>query len=270
MFELLAIFTFILGTIIGSFLNVVSLRMKTGRSINGRSFCFSCGKTLGALELVPVISFLVLSGKCKKCNSKISAQYIGVELITGFVFLCVFLKYFSDLATLPFLTLTYYFTLFSILIVIGIYDLKHKIVPDALAFWFATISLLGLFYFKGFEYLFSYPGFLDLLAGPIFFTPFYLLWFFSDGRLIGLGDGKLAVGIGWMLGLVSGSSAIVLGFWIGAIFSLCLMFWSYIFRYKKIGLKSEIPFAPFMILGILLSFIFEFDILSLKIFLDIF
>lgn len=269
MLEILAIFTFILGTIIGSFLNVVSLRYATGRNIRGRSFCFSCGKTLGALELIPVFSFLALSGKCKKCSSKISAQYITVELLTGLVFLSVFLKFYENMQTLPLFSLTYYFILFSILIVIGVYDLKHKIIPDRLSFLFAAVSLLGLFYFKGFDYLFSYPGILDLLAGPIFFTPFFLLWLLSKGRLMGLGDGKLAVGIGWMLGLVSGSSAIILGFWIGAIFSLCLMFWSYIFKKKNIGLKSEIPFAPFMIIGIFAAFLFNADILGLGFLLSV-
>jgi leader peptidase (prepilin peptidase) / N-methyltransferase len=263
MLELFSIFVFILGTIIGSFLNVVILRYSTGRNTRGRSFCFTCGKTLGALELIPVFSFLMLGGKCKKCNSRISLQYICVELLTGFLFLAVFLKFFSNIYTIPFFTLTYYFTLFSILVVIGVYDLKHKIVPDRLAFLFAGISLFGLLWFKSYDYLFSYPGFLDLLAGPIFFLPFYTLWRFSGGRLIGLGDGKLAIGIGWMLGLVAGTSAIILGFWIGAVFSLCLMFWGYIFHHKKVGLKTEIPFAPFLILGVLVAFMFDIDILSL-------
>ncbi len=270
MFEILAIFTFILGAIIGSFLNVVSLRYGTGKSVKGRSFCFSCGKTLGALELIPVVSFLLLSGRCKKCDSRISLQYITVELLTGFVFLATFLKFYQDIYVIPFFTLSYYFILFSILIVISVYDLKHKIIPDKLSFIFATVAFLGLFFFKGPQYLFSYPGVLDLLAGPIFFIPFFLLWYLSRGRLMGLGDGKLVVGIGWMLGLIGGSSAIILGFWIGATFSICLMLWGYIFKQKHVGLKSEIPFAPFLILGIFIAFLSNIDILGLSSILSLF
>lgn len=269
MLEILAIFTFILGTIIGSFLNVVALRFGTGRNVRGRSFCFSCGKTLSALELVPVLSFLFLRGRCRKCKSRISMQYIAVEVLTGIVFLSVFLKFQSSLYVLPLFLLTFYFLLFSILIVIGIYDLKHTVVPDKLSFIFAMVALVGLFFFKGPDYLFSHPGIFDLLAGPLFFLPFFLLWYFSGGRLIGLGDGKLAIGIGWMLGLVSGASAIILSFWIGAIFSIIFMIWGVISK-KAIGLKTEIPFAPFMILGTLIAFLSNVDILSLRYLLDAF
>src|SRR5690242_17998674 len=79
---------FILGTIIGSYINVVVLRYHTGRSsVTGRSLCFSCGKTLSWYELVPIFSFLFLNGKCLGCNSRISYQYPIVEFITGILFL---------------------------------------------------------------------------------------------------------------------------------------------------------------------------------------
>lgn len=270
MFEILAIFTFVLGTIIGSFLNVVALRFGTGRGVKGRSFCFSCGKTLSAMELIPVISFLMLRGKCKKCKSRISFQYMAVELLTGLVFLLIFLKFLGSLSTLPLFLLTFYFLTFSILIVIGVYDLKHTVVPDRLSLLFALISLGGLFFFKGGAYLFSFPGYLDLLAGPILFLPFFMLWFFSKGTLIGLGDGKLAVGMGWMLGLVGGASAMILSFWIGAVFSIFFMLVDSVFRQGKIGLKTEIPFAPFMIAGAFIAFLSDIDILSLRYILGLF
>jgi prepilin signal peptidase PulO-like enzyme (type II secretory pathway) len=76
---------------------------------------------------------------------------------------------------------------------------------------------------------------------------------------MGLGDAKLMLGIGWMLGLFMGLAAIILAFWIGAIISLCIMF---IYR-KKINMKTEIPFAPFLILGTLIAFLFSLDVFSL-------
>ena len=81
---------------------------------------------------------------------------------------------------------------------------------------------------------------------------------------MGLGDGKLAVGVGFMLGLASGASAIIVGFWSGALFSLFIMVYSKIKKGKHIGLKSAIPFAPFIIFGVFVSFIWDLDILSVK------
>ena len=89
-----AILFFIFGTIVGSFLNVLILRYNTGISAaRGRSFCFSCGKNLNWLELVPVLSFLFQKGKCRGCKSKISWQYPLVECLTGLLFVGVFLRY---------------------------------------------------------------------------------------------------------------------------------------------------------------------------------
>ncbi|NDE68410.1 prepilin peptidase, partial [bacterium] len=80
---LIIFFTFVFGTIIGSFLNVVSLRYNTGMGVNGRSRCFSCGKTLRWMELVPILSFVWQMGKCRKCETRISWQYPLIEAVAG-------------------------------------------------------------------------------------------------------------------------------------------------------------------------------------------
>src|SRR3989344_4234135 len=95
-------FFFVFGAIIGSFLNVIILRYNTGLSqknsigFSGRSHCFSCGKNIKWYDLVPVLSFLFLKGRCRHCKSKISIQYPLVEFITGILFLATFLKFFSS------------------------------------------------------------------------------------------------------------------------------------------------------------------------------
>lgn len=266
MFLIFLLTSFIFGTIIGSFLNVVVLRLNTGKSINGRSACFSCGTKLSAFELVPLWSFIFLKGKCKTCRSKISIQYPLVELLTGLVFLVVIVKIYSSyiISFFDVIVLLYHFLIFSILIGIAVYDIRHKIVPDILAFLFALFTFLGLFIFYDIRELFSFPGVLDLLAGPILFLPFFLLWLVSSGRWMGLGDAKLAIGVGFMLGLASGASAIIVGFWAGALFALVYMFVTKIRKGKSIGLKSEIPFAPFIIFGTFLSFVMDLDLLSLR------
>mgnify|MGYP003393724366 FL=1 len=230
---------FLLGTIIGSFLNVVILRYNTGVSITGRSGCFSCGKKLEWYELVPILSFLFLRGKCSKCNTKISWQYPLVELVTGLLFVFSFQYGF------------YYLFIFSLLIVITVYDLRHKIIPDGLVFTFIGLAFLKLFY---------YTNILDFLAGPILFVPFFLLWYLSKGKWMGFGDAKLAIGIGFFMGFVGGVSSIILGFWIGAMAGLLWIGISAMFG-KHIGMKSEIPFAPYLILGMLITFFFHINVI---------
>lgn len=256
-------FIFVLGLIIGSFLNVVILRYNTGKSLGGRSGCLFCGKILKFVELVPLISYIYQKGKCTKCYSKISYQYPLVEFFTALTFVFVYLNIAAN-STIFIAELLFGMVIFSILIVIFAYDIHHKIIPNGLAYAFAIISLVHLVIVNGFENLFRYPGILDLFAGVIFFIPFYLLWYFSKGEWIGLGDGKLAVGMGALLGFVNGLSALVLAFWIGAVFSLLLLL---ILRLKDKGghitMKSEIPFAPFLIIGTFISFFFEFDVLSI-------
>ncbi len=250
---------FILGTIIGSYINVVVLRYKTGRSsVSGRSQCFSCSKKLNWYELVPIFSFLFLSGKCLGCKSRISYQYPIVELLTGFIFFGIAYKLSLDL----FLPL--YLVIASVLIAIAVYDFKHKIIPNEMVFIFDILSLIILFLTHGFLSSFTMPGLLDLLSGPILFGFFALLWAVSSGKWMGLGDGKLALGVGWLLGISGGIMAIMLAFWIGAIFSIILLIIQKL-KISSFGLsiKSQIPFAPFIILGLFLQFFTGWSLLTI-------
>lgn len=259
-----AVIFFIFGTIVGSFLNVVILRYNSGRSIvSGRSSCPVCRHELAWFELVPLFSFIALGGKCAKCHSKISWQYPAVELLTGLIFAAVYLHKYRSLTSIFLIPNSLFLILdliiLSLLIIILVYDLKHKIIPDGLVYTFIILSLLKLLLS-----IFLIPNsnflILDLLAGPIMFLPFFLLWFFSGGRWMGLGDAKLAAGIGWFLGFVNAISAIVIGFWTGAALGIILLL---IWRSKKLTMKSEIPFAPFLILGLLLVYFFGFDVTGL-------
>lgn len=247
---------FVFGTIIGSFLNVVVLRYNTGLSIvTGRSRCFSCGKDLNWYELIPLFSFLFLRGKCSSCKSKISYQYFIVELLTGIIFAGLFLK-FGLTILLPI-----YLVIASLLIVMSVYDFKHKIIPDGMVFVFILLSIFVFFYTHTFNSIFTYPLSLDLLAGPILFSFFAFFWLISLGKWMGFGDAKLAIGVGFLLGFSGGVYSIMLAFWIGAGFSLLIMFLQKIKMaclrrqagFSKLSLKSEIPFAPFIILSVFIQ-----------------
>ncbi len=255
MISILTILFFILGLIIGSFLNVVIFRFNSGRSFKGRSGCMTCQNQLSWYELFPVLSFLFLGGRCKNCKAKISIQYPLVELASGLIFALLFLK-FQDLFfvdTFVFsISYAYYVTMFSILLVIAVYDLRHKIIPDMLSLIFAIITFVGLFFFNDYGLYPHIPTVLEFLSGALLALPFAFIWLISRGAWMGLGDAKLAVGLGWLIGYSRILSGAVMAFWSGAIIGLVLIIFS-----KKHGMKSEIPFAPFLVLGALIAFIFE-------------
>ena len=255
---ILTIIFFVLGIIIGSFLNVVIFRFNTERSFGGRSGCMICQNKLCWYELIPLVSFFALKGRCRSCKSKISIRYPIVELITGLIFAGLFLK-FQDIFfinTIVFsISYAYYATMFSILLVIAVYDFKHKIIPDTLSLIFGVITFIGLFFFANYLFYPHIPSILEFLSGILLALPFALLWLISKGTWMGLGDAKLALGLGWLLGFSSLLSGVVVAFWSGAIIGLILLIFS-----KKYKIKSEIPFAPFLVLGTLIAFLFELSL----------
>jgi prepilin signal peptidase PulO-like enzyme (type II secretory pathway) len=174
-----------------------------------------------------------------------------VEALTGFMFVAVFLLNKSALET------TILLFIFSTLIVIAVYDLRHQIIPDGLAALFAVLGLTQFFLkVPTFALAFHNPYYWTLIAGPMLFFPFWALWFVSQGRWLGLGDGKLALGIGWFLGATLGGSAIMLAFWIGAVYALVVMGAQKVMHKRKhiLTLQSEIPFGPFLILAVFIVY----------------
>lgn len=250
--------TFVFGLLIGSFLNVVVLRYQTGRSLAGRSGCFSCGKKLNWLELIPVFSFVWQKGRCRECQSRISWQYPLVESVTGFLFASIYWLWGGNL-----LLVVLYWVIISTLIFITVYDFRHKIIPDRAVFFLIGLSLLQP------ALLMTEPlssGLLKALIGGLAFSfPLFFLWFISRGRWLGFGDVKLALGLGLLLGWRLSLSALISAFWLGALVSILLILWgkTQLWRHgKSYTMKSEIPFAPFLILGWGLAFFFSLDVLA--------
>ena len=268
---LVLLLVFIFGTIIGSFLNVVSLRFNTGKNIGGRSACMLCGKKLVWYELFPVLSYLLLKGECSKCKTKISWQYPLVETITGLLFVLIFIKVIPNfftafdsitISSIQFLWIVLYIVISCILIVISVYDVKHKIIPDPFVYAFIIISFISIFI--GQQTWFMVPSLSSLLAGPLLALPFALIWLLSKGSWMGFGDAKLVLGIGWILGLGAGGNAIILAFWIAAFFSIL---WILITR-RSVQSKTEIPFGPYLIIGMYIVLFFNVQVIDFSLALD--
>lgn len=254
--------SFVFGAIIGSFLNVVSLRFNTGMTLGGRSKCLSCGTTLTWKELVPIASFMAQKGSCKKCKSKISWQYPLVEFVAGLLFVLVLVTYPPTSALAAVSTAVYLITA-CLLLVITAYDIKHKIIPDRFVYAFAAIALLGLFV-GGSSWL-HMPSWSALVAGPLLALPFALLWLVSRGTWMGLGDAKLTLGIGWLLGFSAGVNALVLAFWVAAVASVAWLF----LVHRKFRPRTEIPFGPYLILGMYLVLLFRIQVLDMHLLKEI-
>ncbi len=229
------LFIFLIGLCIGSFLNVVIYRYNTGWKITGRSKCLSCGKTLAWYELIPLFSFFFQGGRCTGCNSRLSWQYPLVEFTTGALFVGIYEIFGFTIGT------PYYAIVWSLLVAIFVYDLKHKIIPDGLVFSFAFLSLFVNMLFVRIPS----EAISLLVAGPAVAFPFLFIWLISKGKWMGFGDAKFGLAMGWMLGMNMGYAAITLAFWIGALIGILVM----VFRLGNLHMKSEIPFAPFLVIG---------------------
>jgi prepilin signal peptidase PulO-like enzyme (type II secretory pathway) len=222
----------------------------------------SCGKKLSWIELFPILSFLAQKGTCKGCKSKISWQYPLVEFVAGAIFVLIFFV-FPPTTTVSSVATIIQIIIGCLLLVITVYDIKHKIIPDQFVYAFDSFALASLFI--GGTSLWHIPTFNQIMAGPIIALPFVLLWLVSKGTWMGLGDGKLSIGIGWLLGLNGGINAVILAFWIGAVVSLIWLFMTF----KKFKPRTEIPFGPYLILGLYLVLLFKITVIDLHMVRDI-
>ncbi len=240
-------FIFLFGLVVGSFLNVVIFRLESGEQVaRGRSHCQYCRHTLEWHDLIPVLSFLALGGKCRYCKKKLSIQYPLVELATGMLF--VFTVQFFDIRYLIFdiknlLTISYYLFITSALIVIFVYDFRHYIIPDKIVYSAIVITFLyqlaiSQYPISNIQYFISF-----ILAAFLASGFFFAIVVITKGAGMGGGDVKLAFLMGLALGWPKILAALFLTFTIGAICGIILI------ALKRKKFKSEIPFGPFLVLG---------------------
>lgn len=245
----MSVFILLFGIIIGSFLNVCIFRIPRNESIiYPASHCTNCHTSLKPLDLIPIFSYLFLKGRCKYCKTKISVRYPLIELLTGIIYLLLFLKY--DLSIYFF----FYIFLASILIVIAFIDYDHKIIPDKLvllSFLGGLVYILVLFFTnKPINLSDNLFGF--LVGGGLFL----LLAVLSNGGMGG-GDIKLMAVLGMWFGLKGILLIIFLSFFIGALFCVPLLI------FKRCNRKQMIPFGPFIIIASLINIFFGDEIITM-------
>lgn len=262
------IFVFLLGLCVGSFLNVLVLRIPQKKKINGRSHCPKCKKKLRWYELVPVFSFLFLRGKCLYCKKPISWQYPLVELSTGIFFVLTFWQLLlkANLIMNLFFLVDFLFWIFfvSVFIVIFVSDIKYYIVPDKVIFPAIVFAFLYQV-FKIFEAKTSASFFNFFMLKPIFYALFsgfgaalffFVLVVFTRGKGMGLGDVKIAALMGLLLSSPNIFVALLLSFFSGSMVGFILI------MAKKKNLKSEVPFGCFLAPATFIAFFWGSQIIS--------
>jgi len=235
---------FILGLISGSFLNVVIYRLPRGESIiSPPSHCPECGHELSPLELVPVISYFLLKGRCRECGSKISVRYPLVELGTGIIFLANAYFFTEILVVITGIILG------GLLLVLSLIDIDRQILPDKLTIPGLALGLIMSFIRPDIHPLTAVAG---VFAGGGFL---FVIAFASRGGLGG-GDIKMMAFVGSFIGPAQVMLAIFLGAFIGLMANVPGLIGG------NVGLKSRLPFGPFLAIASIIMWFFGSSILT--------
>lgn len=236
---------FILGLILGSFLNVLLFRLdREGGIIWGRSKCPKCKSQLNWRDMIPLLSFILLKRKCRYCKERISFIYPIVELLTGLIFALFYIQ-----LGFPFnISNIFQLILIYFLIAILFFDYIYYLIPDKIVLPLALSSLV-------LAVIVRRPELINLLISGLIFGGFFaILYIISKGRWIGLGDAKLSLLIGLSFGYPDSFLVIVGSIWTAALLGLILIV------FKKASFKSELPFGSFLAAYSILLIIYQYEI----------
>lgn len=241
------IVVFIVGTCIGSFLNVAIFRTHEGQSvIRGRSKCRVCEVPIRAGDLVPVLSYLRLRGRCRSCRSVISWQYPAVELVMGFLFVAFYLmvvtRWGDNLgAFLMALHVLRYWVFAAYLVIIFVYDLRHMLIIDRFTVP-AMILAIVLNLWAG-----TVPAWSLLVGACVLAGFFWVQLLVSRGTWVGGGDIRMGALMGFMLGLEQGLVALFIAYVLGAVIGVVMM------ASGKATRKTPVPFGSFLAVATLVT-----------------
>jgi len=233
---------FIVGTFFGSFLNVILYRHghKKESWVKGRSHCEHCNKQIAWYDNIPLLSYSLLSGKCRHCRHQISLIHPAHEFLTGALFVfsgwlvtdAVFLNVLSQVS--PLLAFIYIALINGLLWLVLLFDLKYMLIPNPLVAVLSILAIVKLIFF------FSWP---TIIATIIIFLFFLALYFGTKKKGFGLGDVKLILPLALILGYPNSTIGVFFAFIIGGIWGIILL----VTGKKKIG--QVLPFGPFLVIG---------------------
>ena len=237
---MLTLVSFMFGAMIGSFLNVCIFRLPREESVvTPGSQCPYCRKPIEFYDNIPVISYLLLRGKCRRCDGPISLQYPLVEGITALLSLALFVRFGPSLSYL------FYFSFVAALIAITVIDLYHQIIPDVISLPGIGVGLLASLVLPRLAFFDSLIGMIAG-GGSLFVVATLYQWLFKREGMGG-GDVKLLAMIGAFLGWKAVIVTILLSSLVGSITGIAVMIG------KGKDFKYAIPFGPFLSLGAVLS-----------------
>jgi leader peptidase (prepilin peptidase)/N-methyltransferase len=241
------VFVFIFGALWGSFANVVALRYGTEKGVVWkRSHCLHCGKTIAWYDNIPVLSWFLLRGHCRHCHQKFSFRYAFVEFLMGLLFLLAYQHYGFSISTLEF------FIFIFALVAASVIDVDHYLLPDVFTLSGILIGLCGSLINPDRTFLDALAG--VLLGGGFLWSIAYLYTLLRKEEGMGGGDIKLIAWIGSVLGWKSIPFVILVASVLGTAGGLLVMS-----RQKK-GLKSVIPFGPYLAAAAVLYLLWGEDI----------
>jgi leader peptidase (prepilin peptidase) / N-methyltransferase len=242
--NILIAFFFWFGALWGSFANVVIVRLPKNESvIKPRSHCPQCKKLIPWYLNIPIFSWVLLRGKCQNCKKTISVRYPIVELLMGILFAAIYYRF-----GMTFSTFEYFIFIFG-LVTASFIDLDHMILPDQFTLSGIVLGLLGALLNPDRLFLDSFLG--VVLGGGVLLATAYL--YFAVRKIDGMGGGdiKLLAWIGAVCGVQSLLFVILFSSVVGLIFGLIYMIGS------KEGLKTGIPFGPYLSMGAIVYLIFD-------------
>ncbi|HWI48052.1 MAG TPA: prepilin peptidase [Rummeliibacillus sp.] len=239
-----AVFFMLFGLVFGSFFNVVGLRVPKGESIiTPPSHCDGCKRRLTAIDLVPVLSYIFLGGKCRTCGAKIGFFHPLMELLTGILFTLAYLQF----GFTPELAVALLFI--SLLVIITVSDIAYMLIPDKVLLPFAVVlSICRVFSPLD-------PWWDAIVGAAVGFGILFIIAFVSKGGMGG-GDIKLFFVIGLVLGFKLTIVALFMSAVIGLVAGVVQLMW------QKKGRKQPIPFGPWIAVGSVLTYFYGQEILE--------
>ena len=243
---LIGSYVFVLGLFLGSFYNVVGIRVPIKETLGGRSHCTKCDHKITWWELIPIVGYILIGGKCRMCKTPVSIKYPLIELLTGILFLVSYMILKENMVEYILIV-----SFISLMTIVTVSDLYYKIVPDSILLIFlpviVTLRVLSE----------AMPWYEGIIGGVVAFLFMYLIALYGKLRYkkIALGGGDIK--LYFLIGIVLGYQTVFLSLFFAAIIGLIAAIFV---RNRK---ETYLPFVPFIYIGSMIAYFFGHQIINM-------